>query len=373
MLQDKKFIFYSSIHLEKWNHLTPLTKGIGGSETSHIELAKRLLLNHNQVHSFIPLEPQLFLFEDNWVFDYKDFDSHKYTDNLVIVYRDPTFFDKELNPQNKYYFMAQDVDYDWTEERLSKIDKYICLCPVHAQYTKSKYPSLESKIILSSNGISSDRIIEIKEKIQHIRNPNKIVYTSSPDRGLLLILENWFRILEINPNAEFHFYYGFKNAEEIIKVNNNSELIYLQQQIAKLEKQKNVFNHGRLNQPDLIKELLTANVWFYPTDWPETSCISCMEAQACGAIPVTNKHWALKQNILGGFMFDGIPQQNARIKCEMFQQAGELTLPHNFQSTSILREEMEKEALEVFNWDVFVEQFEHLYSNAFMCNTVTQN
>ena len=40
--------------------------------------------------------------------------------------------------------------------------------------------------------------------------------------------------------------------------------------------------HGRVNQQQLAEAMLGAGVWFYPTWFSETSCITAMEAQAAG-------------------------------------------------------------------------------------------
>lgn len=41
-----KFLFYSSVNFEKWDFRNSIRKGIGGSETSHVEMAWRLADNY---------------------------------------------------------------------------------------------------------------------------------------------------------------------------------------------------------------------------------------------------------------------------------------------------------------------------------------
>ena len=53
-----------------------------------------------------------------------------------------------------------------------------------------------------------------------------------------------------------------------------------------LTKTPGIVLHGRVNQAELAEAMLSASVWFYPTWFSETSCITAMEAQAAGLICV---------------------------------------------------------------------------------------
>jgi glycosyltransferase involved in cell wall biosynthesis len=64
---------------------------------------------------------------------------------------------------------------------------------------------------------------------------------------------------------------------------------------------------GRTNQDGLAKAWLEAKVWAYPTWFTETSCISAMEAQAAGAVPVTTRLAALAETVRSGTLLD-LPQ-----------------------------------------------------------------
>lgn len=55
--------------------------------------------------------------------------------------------------------------------------------------------------------------------------------------------------------------------------------------------------HGRVNQRELAEAMLGASVWFYPTWFSETSCITAMEAQAAGLVPVCPTTAALHETV----------------------------------------------------------------------------
>lgn len=361
---SKNIVFYSPVSLEPWDHATPWISGIGGSETSHIELSSILSRRGHNVISYNNCEHpnRERVIKPNDGVLWEPLDAHKYICNSTnyFIYRDPYFFDRDdlAGMGNQYLFIAQDVDYDWNETRLSRIDKYICLCETHAKYTLKKYPQLKNRVYISSNGIRSTYIKELYQFHPQFRNPKRLMYASSPDRGLLLILQNWFRIKERVPDAELYIYYGFNNVDEIVKrMAGNSPLISLKNEISNLMDQDDVFFEGRINQRDLFLEWMKTGVFLYPSDWPETSCISIMEAQACGAIPITNKFWAQGENCLNGILVDGVPQKDTFCKHSMLRHTCDLLNDPAYQEQ--LRKPCIEDALDTFDWEKIATQMEN--------------
>lgn len=369
----------STPSLEKWDWRNP-EKGIGGSETSHVRMAQELYKRGHNVLSFSPLEER-YIPDDptglTWMnsADAETLGHSIANSSVVINYRDPKVCDSEKPAGAKWWFIAQDVDYgdQWTPERLAKVDRYVTLCPTHAAYTKGRYPDLHTsgKLFISSNGISSE---EIAREIREIpRNKKRLMYASSPDRGLMLLLENWFRIRERVPDAEIHVFYGFQNYLKIIEFNGVDD--WRTSHMAKLYellKQPGVVWHDRVGQRELWQEWAKSNIWFYPTDFPETSCITSMEAQACGAIPVTTNFWALKSNIIDGYTFDSTPQKSEVVRSLMIEKVVELLKDSSDwddrgpdynedgfgYDVKSLREAMQRDALNRFDWRVYADQWD---------------
>ena len=304
--------------LERWDWRNP-ERGIGGSETSHVRMAQGLKKAGVDVISYAPLPEDTP--EDKTGLLWRPSEDFRVSDvRVTINYRDPKVFEAEKPAGAKWWFVAQDVDYPWDPEALAKVDRYLTLCPEHARYTKQRYPELHTsgRLFVSSNGIDAEGIRNETAEIK--REPFRLTYASSPDRGLMLILENWFRVKERVPEAEIHVFYGFKNMEVIVSANGTSDWRFqYQARLQQLLKQPGVVWRDRVGQRELWREWAKTNLWFHPTDFPETSCITSMEAQACGAIPVTNRLWALKDNVRHGYLFDGIPQKSPRVKCEMIE------------------------------------------------------
>jgi glycosyltransferase involved in cell wall biosynthesis len=347
---------YSGYTLQNWDFTTPFTTGIGGSETSHIEMAKYLFRNENyKIINYAPIEKEKFSATyGHW----QNFEKCSWENaGIFINYRDNIVIDKYPDKENqKLWFIAQDVDYEFTPERLKKIDRYITLCSTHSQYTLRKYPELAGKIYQSSNGVRAEYIEDLWAK-QYQRNPNQILYASSPDRGLRCLLQNWFRIIEAHPEAELKICYGFENTDKIINLMGGKDWrVDYKKELENLFNQKGVSWLGRIPQDKLYEEWFKTNVWFYPTDFPETSCITCMDAQACGAMPVTTDLWALRDNILSsGERFSGLPQENYLLKTFMLNRVIENL--KNPKTESWRYQNLGKPAMEKYNWKNIADQW----------------
>jgi glycosyltransferase involved in cell wall biosynthesis len=157
--------------------------------------------------------------------------------------------------------------------------------------------------------------------------------------------------------------------EEIVRLNGQGDWRFqYQEELQHLLKQPGVVNHGRVGQEALWEHWAQTNVWLHPTDFPETSMITCMEAQALGAIPVINRLWATKTNILDGYQYDGIPQKSAVIRSLMVEKAVQLLngeseswdcpLEWDYKKPNpTRRSSMQEMALTRFDWSNIVKQW----------------
>lgn len=353
-------ILYSPIKLENWDHTTPDTTGIGGSETCHVKLAYHFASRNYDVISLAPVD-RCYLGPGQAYWEPLDSVDNYLSRNqrqIWLVFRDPTFFDKieKRKKTQRYYFIAQDVDYDWTDERLAKVDKYICLCKTHAEYTLNKYPGLKDKVYISTNGIDS---IVLKQKYNHFKKqkqPKRVIYTSSPDRGLELILENWFRVEERHPDVKLDIYYGFNNLLKLAQGNDwrkqlHDKIIHLASQY------KTVEIHGRIPQPQLHEEMAKSSVWFYPGSWPETSCITVMEIQALGVYPIVRNYWAQGENCFNGTKLDGDPKNNILDRCIAFKELNNILSVDTSEEMNKIRDILSEDACDSFGWDKVAEQY----------------
>lgn len=366
------FCFYSARTFESWDWNTPLEVGIGGSETSHVEMAQRLARRGHSVWSFAPIGNEVDAqFVDPagvpWT-DVSEIKSDDFEPNSVaVIYRDPEAIDK-LPEGIPAWLICQDVHYtNMTEERAKKLTRIVALCEEHADHLRAFYPYAADKVCVSSNGIRSELIRERMRAQQAgqipARNPKRLMYASSPDRGLWFLLHIFSKVRELVPDAELHVFYGFNNLNKVGPKWQKAGFRYQAQMIEVRNQQMlealnapGVVHHGRIGQREIIDEWLQTGVWCHPSDFAETSCITCMDAQACGAVPITTPKWAIRENVQFGVMIEGNPETMAITRARYVLQLKALLEDQERQQK--IRAEMMPWALDTFDWENFVTQWE---------------
>ena len=353
------FIFYSPVAFEKWDWRNSVEKGIGGSETSHVEMAWRLARRGHNVISYCPIpddcpgEWRGTKWYDIRKIKEKDFEQK----GVWILYRCPPVIDIfspiEQRKDQQIWFMMQDWEYpNWTEERIHNCDRIMTLSQAHGRYTIEREPLIAKNLWLTSNGIKID-LIEETEKRKIKRNPYRIMHASSPDRGLKQALISFAKAKRFVPELEFHAFYGFNNLEKLAKTSRPIKLI-----IADLKNRLNqpgVFFHGRVSQNELYEEWFKSGIYIYETNFFETSNIASMEAQACGAVPVYSPIFAQYENIKWGVPIQGDSydaETNSRFAEELARVASRPQIQES------IRPEMMAWARKRFDWEVFVTQWE---------------
>lgn len=385
-----RFVFISERTFEPWDWTNPERVGIGGSETSHIEMAQRLARRGHDVMSYGPLEldPAMDMarvagfaipadsFMDPAGVEWRPIErflavtGRAHVPGLVyVIYRAPHLVD--LLPAGSIaWLICQDTDYTRPDNMLdvSRADRFtriVCLCEAQASAMRRRLASLSGSgdnIVVSSNGIKSE-IIEQLEKdwpLATTRNPRRLIYASSPDRGLENLLPIFERVREIVPDAELHVCYGFNNIEKVIDridrggfatnpvAENRARLLSEMERLG-------VVHYGRLGQTELLGHWLRSAVWCHPSNFTETSCITCMDAQACGAIPVTSPIWAIAENVEHGIFIEGDVRSEA-IRARYVHAVAELLLNEHLQAKH--RGIMMPWAREWFTWERFVTQWD---------------
>jgi tetratricopeptide (TPR) repeat protein/glycosyltransferase involved in cell wall biosynthesis len=284
---DKTIAIYCGTSAEDWLPGSENSKGIGGSETAVIELTKRLATMgwDITVYNSCGVEPGGRVIDgvrwmNQWEFNRDD------EFNILWLWRMPMLLDFPWKAK-KLYLELHDVssDQEFTKERIARVDKIF----VKTQYHRSLYPSVpDEKFAIIGNGIDLSRFNQTVE-----RNPNKIIYSSAPNRGLEFILDNWSKIRSYIKDAELHVFYGWETFEMLEK-NNPASMTWMYEMKRKMN-QEGIINHGRVGQKELAKEMLSSSVWFYPTEFPEIHCITACEMQAAGVLPVTTGFAALEE------------------------------------------------------------------------------
>lgn len=356
-----RFIFYSPVHFEDWDWRNSVERGIGGSETSHVEMAWRLARRGHEVVSYAPIPPDC---PGEWRGTF--WKRHEEADfaqgGLWVLYRCPDVLDRfgPRRPEQPRWLMCQDTWYPtMTAARANKLDRVLALCQDHVGHLRASAPYLSDKIWLTSNGVKVDLARSIEVEGAPPRNPKKLVYASSPDRGLVTLLDIFARARELVPDLELHVFYGLDNIEKLLAQGSGwakSHFAGFKEKIEKQVKQPGVHWRGRISQDELYREWLSAGIWCYPTDFTETSCITCMEAQALGAIPLTRPLWALADNVRHGAWIDGSPAMDPLTRARYVKGIYKLATEPGLQER--IRGPMMAWARGYHNWERWVDQWE---------------
>jgi glycosyltransferase involved in cell wall biosynthesis len=140
----------------------------------------------------------------------------------------------------------------------------------------------------------------------------RVVYSSSPDRGGDIVLEVWPEVRKHVPDAELILTYP--RWFELVAERFQLAAEHLDR-IRRLLEQPGVSRvEGGLGQKRLAHLMRSSMVWVAPSyytpgglKFEETSCISCMEAQAAGLVVVASNWGALTENVRYGTLLDGDP------------------------------------------------------------------
>ena len=329
---------------EEWSPKS-LERGLGGSEEAVVHLSNHLTSLGWKVTVYANPGADAGIHDGVEYRPYYELNP-KDMFNVLILWRGIGFVD--INPQARFTMVwMHDVpnNPDFTPERLDKVDKIAVLSEYHKSLLRmnkdGEFVEIpDSKILVTSNGIADLGV----EKWDG--NPKRLIYASSPDRGLVYLLKNWHRVIKEVPDAELHIYYGFDLFDAIHR--NNPARMQWKKQVMEMMKQPGITFHGRLGHQALHEEYAKAGIWAYPTDFEEISCISAMKAQALGAIPVVTNYAALQETVKNGVRVD-VDITDDEGQKEYFDTLIELMTDAKSQQS--LREPMMKFAKENFGWD----------------------
>ncbi|MCB0325280.1 MAG: glycosyltransferase family 4 protein [Bdellovibrionales bacterium] len=139
------------------------------------------------------------------------------------------------------------------------------------------------------------------------RHPKRLIYSSTPYRGLVHLPELYLEIRKKHPDAELHIYSGYK----VYAASSQYDRSALQQYAQLVEVLKRLPGctvHGNVRQSELARAFMSSAVLAYPNTFEETSCITAMEAQAAGCVVVTTSRGALPETVgEAGMLIEGSP------------------------------------------------------------------
>lgn len=272
------------VAMYQWDENIAKTKGIGGSETAAVRMA-RLLKDKTGHIVRVFMERQDTLDIDGVIYQPVSQARDYFAANAPIAHI--AWRHNMKMTEAPTYLWCHDLAVPSVDAH-SNYTKVIALSEFHSHYLRHIFNIPEEKILVSRNGIDLERFagIDFSKK-----DNDKIVFSSSPDRGL----DRAVRVVEqcrklTGKDLKLHVFYGFEN---MLKLNLHKEV----DRLRSISNKPWIIHHGNVQQQELVNHLKDAKVWLYPTDFLETFCITALEMLACRVRPVVRKHGALQNTL----------------------------------------------------------------------------
>lgn len=298
---------YTGPGWEQWSPHDIERRGLGGSETAAIRLAQELSELGYIVTVYGECEPCAFrqvIYRHHSVFDPME------RRLAVISSRIPEIGDRHINARSRLLWMHDtDCGGRLTGTRAEPFEHVLVLSRWHEEHVSGMYPFLRGRLRRIRNGIHHPYFEGERER------KKRVLFTSSPDRGLDVLLELWPQVLEQAPDAELAYCYSEVYdavAEKDATIGTFRERI---RELAAAT--SNTKALGSLPQQELARLMRSSLVWAHPSyaspheqPFNETSCIGAMEAQAAGCVLVASDWGALSETVEVGRLVGGEPLSN---------------------------------------------------------------
>lgn len=266
-----------------WDEHTLKARGHGGSETAAIEVAKWIRQKTNRRVKIFQNRKQRSVMESGVEYEPVS-DLNGYLKNVEpkahIAWRHPTKMTKALT-----FAWCHDLQMPGASKGVAEFDKIVALSEFHKNYLIETCGVDEKKIILGFNGVNPEDFAG--GTVQ--KDPLKVVFSSSPDRGLVQAVDIVKKAREISGlDIKLHCFYGTDNMRKM-------GLTDWADSIEKKLKDNDDFvvYHGMVNKVTLMNHFRGAAVWLYVNDFIETFCITALEAMCAGTWPIVRPIAAL--------------------------------------------------------------------------------
>ncbi len=299
LLTDRKIIcFVVDGGWDKWTGSDILKRGVGGSETYIIEIARYIKKHTNyEVVVFCNCK-------DDEVFEgVKYIKLNKYfhyittyeIDTLIISrYSEylPVAYEGKVK---KIYMVLHDLGPTGQIIPLKpNFKKILCLTDWHTEYFSQNFPNLRP--ITESFGYGVDFKYFQNDQIQ--KKKNTFIFSSFANRGLLQVLEMWDSIKQIlkTPQPKLKIFCNLDH--HWVKKHHGEVLNKIKTLLNEKKDDPTIEVKGWVSKKELGDTWLETEYWLYPCTFQETFCLTALEAAITKTVVISNDLAAL-QNTVG--------------------------------------------------------------------------
>ena len=253
--------------------------GVGGSEYALLTLCEGWAGVGHEVTVYNNARKQNDKFQQR-----RGNEFEKKTDrDVVIFFREPT--PKVTGVSGLKVFWSCDQHTTGDFRQFSQfVDKVVTISPFHSRYFAQRYEIRQP--IHIDLPIRSWEYEKETEKV-----PNRLIFTSVPDRGLDVVLKTFNKIRDVLPDASLvitsdYRLWGVESAR------NDSYVM-------SFKDERNVQFLGAVPRSRLVEEQMKAQIHYYPCTYEELFCIAVAESQVAGVLPITTPKGALESTNMG--------------------------------------------------------------------------
>ena len=261
---------------------TPYIKPLGGTQSSIVYFINSL--NNYNIKTYLFTQSNLnnIMINNTIHYDIKYFDNLDIDFDLIIISCNPTINKKTYNC-DYWLWTGHDIDQPcskilYKQHWKNIIDCYIFISNYQARRFQEEY-GINNYIIMP---YGLPKPFEKYLNTDNYKIPDSLIYSSTPFRGLDL-LPNIYEKLENEPFLKIFSgmnIYSQKDDPTIFD---------------KFAKYSNIKCSFGIGQEELSNEINRIEIFSYPNTFPETFCISLIQAMACGCYVISSNLGALSE------------------------------------------------------------------------------
>lgn len=218
------------------------------------------------------------------------------------------------------------------------------------------------KIPWSKTAVLRNAIEPIKDIKKEDDGKIHLIYHTTPHRGLAILIPVFEKLVEQFPNLHLHVYSSFK----IYGWDSRDEPY--EPLFEKIMAHPNMTYYGTKTNEEVRDALKKAHIFAYPSIWPESSCLSLIEAMSAqclcvhsdlAALPETSSNWTLM------YPFDENPQKHASnfyatmiVAIRSMQESKE-DIDIRLSSAKMYTDAFYNWDVRALEWKAFLKTFEH--------------
>ena len=255
--------------------------GIGGAELALLTMCEEWANAGHEVILFNnPLGKEFDGFEQRNIGDFVADDKV----DVLIIFRSPN--PKAVKSKAlKVWWSCDQYTTGSFRDFAPLVDKIVTISPFHTKYFETTYRI--------TNAIDIDLPVRVKDfdKVEVEKIPNRLIFTSVPDRGLQFLHPMWAEIKLNFPDASLVITSDYRLWGCKSPMNEKHRMSWL--------RSADVMFRGAIKRMEMVEEVLKAQLLVYPSIYEELFCIAVSEAQYAGAYPITSTTGALETTNMG--------------------------------------------------------------------------